>query len=530
MKMPSPLFAPFGDDDDSSGSFGFRKPWENHPGNNREGFRKPWQQSGDGEASEAGRKPWKRNNSRFDGRKNGDFRPSFRKSSRKGFDDRRSFGDSSRPTSFRKPWENAGDESAAFLDAGSFDDRSDRENAGDRSWDRPAFDRRKDERATRKPFRSAASSGFRGSFRRDDFRNRRDFQKDDADERKPWALERKPWHERADRPDTPARRSKRTAAIPAEGDLIFGRQPVREVLRAGKRPVNLLVLADGVKDSPEVADIRALCEEKSVRIEFYRREDLEAWTNGANHQGIVLFCADYPYAELDEIVASLAACNGNGVVVALDHIVDPQNLGSILRTCECAGVIGVVLPTDRAVGVTPAVVRASAGASEHVKIARISNLVVALERFKGAGAWIAGLEAREDSRSYTKVDYTGKVCLVVGSEGHGICSPVRKACDFLVRLPMCGQINSLNAGVAAALALYEILRQQGVEGNGLPACEPFVNSEESEETDNAPEAGAPTPQDAPVTEENGIEGEAGFDETAGTNAGETETPPGSELE
>ena len=97
---------------------------------------------------------------------------------------------------------------------------------------------------------------------------------------------------------------------------------------------------------------------------------------------------------------------------------------------------------------------------------------------------------------------------------------------------MCGQINSLNAGVAAALALYEILRQQGVEGNGLPACEPFRNSEEEEEeeTDNAPEAGAPTPQDAPVTEENGIEGEAGFDETAGTNAGETETPPGSELE
>ena len=95
---------------------------------------------------------------------------------------------------------------------------------------------------------------------------------------------------------------------------------------------------------------------------------------------------------------------------------------------------------------------------------------------------------------------------------------------------MCGKINSLNAGVAAALALYEILRQQGVEGNGLPACEPFVNSEEEEETENTPEAGAPTPQDAPVTEENGVEGEAGFDETAGNNAGETETPPGSELE
>ncbi|MGN0844747.1 MAG: 23S rRNA (guanosine(2251)-2'-O)-methyltransferase RlmB [Kiritimatiellia bacterium] len=526
--MHAPLFAPFGDDDDS-GSFGFRKPWENnHFDNDRDGFRKPWQQAGDdGDARDSGRKPWKRGNNRFNERKGGASRPAFRKSPRKGFDERLSFGDS-RSQSFRKPWENTGDESAARLDSAPFGDNPERHDANSQSWNRPSFSRQKDEHPSRKPFRSAAASGFRGSFRRDDFRNRRDFRNDDADERKPWALERKPWRERAEHPEAPARRSKRTAAIPAEGDLIFGRQPVREVLRAGKRPANLLVLADGVKDSPEVADIRSLCEEKSIRIEFYRREDIEAWTNGANHQGIVLFCADYPYAELDEIVAGLAACNGNGVVVALDHIVDPQNLGSILRTCECAGVIGVVLPTDRAVGVTPAVVRASAGASEHVKIARISNLVVALERFKGAGAWIAGLEAREVSRSYTKVDYTGKVCLVVGSEGHGICSPVRKACDFLVRLPMCGKINSLNAGVAAALALYEILRQQGVEGNGLPACEPFQGADDAaEDAPVADDSGTELPPAAEVDDE----GEAaGFDEAAGNVAAETDATPCSELE
>ena len=116
---------------------------------------------------------------------------------------------------------------------------------------------------------------------------------------------------------------------------------------------------------------------------------------------------------------------------------------------------------DRAVGVTPAAVRASAGAAEHLKIARISNLVVALERFKGAGAWITGLEAVPGAKPYTKVDYKGKAVLVIGSEAHGICSPVRRKCDFLSRLPMRGRVNSLNAGVAAAVALYEMLRQQG---------------------------------------------------------------------
>ena len=291
---------------------------------------------------------------------------------------------------------------------------------------------------------------------------------------KPWALPRK---DRAEggpdgrAPIRPAR--KRAAPIPVEGgELVYGRQPVREILRAGRRPVKLVVLADGVKDSDEVADIRELCEKAGVQIGKYRREDLDSWVNEANHQGVVAFCEEYPYAEVDEIADALAAAEGDAVVVVLDHVQDPQNLGSILRTCECAGVLGVVLPVDRAVGVTPAAVRASAGAAEHLRIARLPNLVSALERFKGAGAWITGLEAVEGAKPYSEIDYKGKVALVIGSEGNGICSPVRAKCDFLARLPLFGKVNSLNAGVAAAIALYEILRQHAGAARPAPPGPP----------------------------------------------------------
>lgn len=467
------LFAPFGRDDDGSGGSGFRKPWERDT--NADHFKRPWKPRRNDFHGGGFRKPWERDGASQDRTEDGGEGGGFhRKPFRKPFDGRGGARPYPRKDGgFRKPWERdnvsyaAADEVPGehLVEESREWDRS--ENRYDRNGNRPF----------RKSFRSARSYGdFQGKFRRDVH-----------EERKPWEFERKPWQERAERPER-LKRHRRTAPIPAEGEMLFGRQPVREVLRAARRPVHLLVLADGVKDSPEVADIRALCQEKDIRIAFYRREDLEAWTNGANHQGVVLFCADYPYVELDEIVADLDACEGNGIVMVLDHIIDPQNLGSILRTCECAGVLGIVLPTDRAVGVTPAAVRASAGAAEHIKIARISNLVTALERFKGAGAWITGLEALPESRGYSKVDYIGKVCLVVGSEAHGICTPVRRKCDFLVRLPMCGSINSLNAGVAAALAIYEVLRQQGVEGNGMPAREPVEEVYEDDAGDAAEEA------------------------------------------
>ena len=423
---------------------GFKKPWErgefrsggDAPRTPRKpGFKKPWdrrEESPDGPApsrpKRAGfRKPWDRAG-------DGEGRPA-----RGGF---------------RKPWDRDG----------GGEERGERpfRSAGDRPGFHGSFRRNKPWEDRGSPDGQAPSWPKRGGFRKPGFRKPWEDRAPEDEAPKPWALPRK---DRAEgespegrAPSRPVR--KRAAPIPVEGgELVYGRQPVREILRAGRRPVKLVVLADGVKDSDEVADIRELCEKAGVQIGKYRREDLDAWVNEANHQGVVAFCEEYPYAEFDEIAGDLERAEGDAVVVVLDHVQDPQNLGSILRTCECAGVLGVVLPVDRAAGVTPAAVRASAGAAEHLKIARLSNLVVALERFKGAGAWITGLEAAENARPYAEIDYKGKVALVIGSEGNGLCSPVRAKCDFLAKLPLRGKVNSLNAGVAAAVALYEILRQ-----------------------------------------------------------------------
>ena len=460
----------------------FRKPWERSEFRSssdrpsRPGFRKPWEkrEGGDRPPRSGFKKPWEK-------REDGDRPPR-------------------REGSFRKPWE-------ARPEGGA-------EEGGEE----------------RRPFRPARrSEGFGGTFRRKPWEDRGEggARPPRAGFRKPWEsrgeeggearpprprFERKPWEDRGPRGDRGEgrtafgphgpHRKPRAAAIPAEGELVYGRQPVREILRAGRRAVNLVVLSDGVKDSEEVLEIKNLCAERGVKIEFYKREDLEAWVSGANHQGVVAFCAEFPYCEVDEIADALAAAPGNACVVVLDHVQDPQNLGSILRTCECAGVLGVVLPVDRAVAVTPAAVRASAGAAEHLKIARISNLVSALERFKGAGAWITGLEAVPGAKPYVKVDYKGKACLVIGSEAHGICSPVRRKCDFLSRLPMLGRVNSLNAGVAAAVALYEMLRQQGANDleSNFPAVELPPEPETAEPDPAALEDAEPEAAEGPAAE------------------------------
>jgi 23S rRNA (guanosine2251-2'-O)-methyltransferase len=148
-------------------------------------------------------------------------------------------------------------------------------------------------------------------------------------------------------------------------------------------------------------------------------------------------------------------------LLLLDHVQDPQNLGSLLRTAEAAGVHGVIIPGRRAAGVTPAAVRASAGAAEHVRVALVANLVQAMRQLKAEGVWIAGLEAAPDAQLYTKAALSGPLGLVIGSEGQGLARLVRETCDFLIRLPMLGRVESLNAGVAGAIALYEARRQRG---------------------------------------------------------------------
>jgi 23S rRNA (guanosine2251-2'-O)-methyltransferase len=209
-----------------------------------------------------------------------------------------------------------------------------------------------------------------------------------------------------------------------------------------------------------LADVLALAGKRGVRVQRVDRQQLDRVVNGTNHQGVVANVSDYPYAGVEEVLAVARARQEPPWLLLLDCLQDPQNLGTLLRTAEILGVHGVILPDRRAVGITPAVVSASSGASEHLRIAQVTNLARTLEDLKGQDVWIYGLEDVEGASSLWKTDLGGALALVVGSEGQGMRRLVRESCDVLVRLPMRGQINSLNAAVAGSVALYEIARQR----------------------------------------------------------------------
>jgi 23S rRNA (guanosine2251-2'-O)-methyltransferase len=249
-------------------------------------------------------------------------------------------------------------------------------------------------------------------------------------------------------------------------EVIYGRQPVREVLRAGRRQVFKLLLAHGVKPAGIVAEVLALAESANIPVQMVDRQNMDTLGGEVHHQGLAAEVSGYPYLDLAVLIAAVKGAGESPFLLLLDHVQDPQNLGSLLRTAEAAGAHGVVMPARRASGVTPAVVRASAGAAEHVRVAQVPNLVQAMERLKVEGVWLAGLEALPQAQLYTQADLTGPLGLVVGSEGQGLTRLVREACDYLIRLPMVGQVASLNAGVAAGIALYEACRQRGSRAAG----------------------------------------------------------------
>ena len=245
------------------------------------------------------------------------------------------------------------------------------------------------------------------------------------------------------------------------GEWIYGRNPAIECLRAGRRTVSEMVLPPfDQRESDEIAQLRATAQARGIvcRHEDFKR--LDQITRGGHHQGVALKVSPYPYCGLDEIVHDVED-DENAIVVVLDHLEDPQNVGSILRTACAVGAKGVIIPEDRASGITPAAVRASAGAAEHLKVAKVVNIVRAMQAVKDAGAWFTGLDWGEDAKKYTDIDFKGRCGLVVGAEGPGISRLVRENCDFIAELPMPGGFESLNAGVAAAVCLYEMLRQRG---------------------------------------------------------------------
>ena len=244
------------------------------------------------------------------------------------------------------------------------------------------------------------------------------------------------------------------------GEWLFGRNPVEEALAAGRRTASEIVLPPAFPDEDD--QIRRIRDEAHARrlvVRTMDRAQLDKLTRFGHHQGVALKTTGYPYVGFSELLDEVRE-DENALIVVLDHLEDPQNVGSILRTACAVGATGVVIPEDRACGITPAAVRASAGGAEHLKVAHVVNLVRAMKDLKDAGLWFTGLDWGEDAKPYTRIDFRGRVGLVVGAEGSGISRLVRENCDFIAELPMPGGFESLNAGVAAAVTMYEILRQR----------------------------------------------------------------------
>ena len=244
--------------------------------------------------------------------------------------------------------------------------------------------------------------------------------------------------------------------------LIFGVLPVLEALRAENRRIEKIFVADGAKEK-RLFEILDLAQRKGVQYQKIPRENFSRYVeNGANHQGVFAFVAAADYVDADELLDEIYA-KENALLVVLDGVEDPRNLGAILRGVECAGADGVFIPERRAVGLTETVAKSSAGATEYVKVAKVANINRLIDRLKEHNIWVigAGGEAETD---YTDWDWTRSSALVLGGEGKGLHRLVAEKCDALVKIPMLGRIESLNVSVAAGVILFEAVRQRRKNG------------------------------------------------------------------
>lgn len=256
-------------------------------------------------------------------------------------------------------------------------------------------------------------------------------------------------------------RERKVARAQGPGDQdvagrIVGRRPVLEALRSG-RTINKLLIAKG--QGGPLRELVALARQEGVVVQEVDRRRLDSLDPSHSHQGVIALAAPYRYAELDELFAHAAATGEAPLFFVLDGVEDPQNLGSLIRSADGAGVHGVIIRERRAAPLTEAAVKASAGAVEYVPVARVTNIARTLEELKQRGLWIVG--AHQDARTlYYQADLTGPLAMVIGSEGKGMSPLVAKHCDVLVRIPMMGKVSSLNAAIAGALLAYEVRRQR----------------------------------------------------------------------
>ncbi len=242
-------------------------------------------------------------------------------------------------------------------------------------------------------------------------------------------------------------------------EWVYGRNAVYETLRAGRRRLYGLKLAEGVQPSPRLQEIQRLARDAKLQVQHVRRGELDGFIEG-HHQGVALQAEEYPYAHMGQLLERANASGQPAFFLVLDTLQDPQNFGTLLRTAEAVGVHGVIIPQRRTATVTPAVVNASSGACEHLLIAQ-HNLAQAIDELKQEQVWVIGLDGGPQAQPLGRLKLDMPIALVVGSEGEGMRRLVRESCDALLRLPMRGQVESLNAAVAGSVALYIVWQARG---------------------------------------------------------------------
>ena len=244
----------------------------------------------------------------------------------------------------------------------------------------------------------------------------------------------------------------------SENQYIIGMNPIIEAIQA-RHYINKIYVAEGMQ-KVKLETLLNMAKENNIFVQSVPRKKIDQMVQSSNHQGLVASIAAYKYYDLHELLQNIKNKSSLPFLVMLDEIEDPHNLGSILRTADVTGVDGIIIPERRSAGLTSTVAKTSAGALEYVPVTRVVNLVQTLQLLKKEGYWVVGTELNS-KEYYTAVDYKMPICLVIGNEGKGISRLVKEKCDFTVKLPMSGHINSLNASVAAAIIMYEVYKQRG---------------------------------------------------------------------
>ncbi|GAA0684471.1 MAG: 23S rRNA (guanosine(2251)-2'-O)-methyltransferase RlmB [Clostridium cadaveris] len=244
---------------------------------------------------------------------------------------------------------------------------------------------------------------------------------------------------------------------PMREDIVLGRNGVIEALKA-KITVEQILISKGEKEG-SIVKIMALAKEKGVVIKEVDRKKLDSLSQGESHQGVVAMVTPFRYSEIQDILDRAKEREESPFIIILDEIEDPHNLGSIIRTAELCGAHGIIIPKRRNVGVTPTVYKTSAGAVNYMKIAKVSNINNTIDELKKENIWVYGADGEAENFSYN-VDFKGAVALVIGSEGRGISKLTREKCDVMVKIPMVGKVNSLNASVAGGILMYEVLKSR----------------------------------------------------------------------